>query len=192
MVLRSSAQGPWQMTTTNPSACRCLLLLAMPYKLGRARILYSANIETRHSILRVGTWIFETLFGTIFRRQPKNIFSSSFFFADFPAILDSQESFWWPCVGKKNVKSKKSLFGCLHEIVPNHESKFQVLTPKIERRTAKFPPKCLCIQVYIYFRDPSITFERKWPMKWNAYLPTLRPKMYMPRKSESIPSTFIF
>ena len=45
----------------------------------------------------------------------------------------------------------------------NHvqNSKFQVITFKIERSMAKFPPKCLCIQINIYFRDSSITFERK-------------------------------
>ena len=38
----------------------------------------------------------------------------------------------------------------------------------IEKCMAKFPPKGLCIQIYMYFRDSSINFERKWPMKWNA------------------------
>ena len=88
-----------------------------------------------------------------------------------------------------NVKSKKSFFGCLHEIVPNHVSKFQGSTHEIAWRIAKFQPKCHCIPIYIYFRDPSITFERKWPMKWTAYLPTPRPKMYMPIKIKPIPST---
>ena len=50
---------------------------------------------------------------------------------------------------------------CFGELGPNHASKFQVLTSRIERCMAKFPPKCRCIQIYIYFRDSSITFERK-------------------------------
>ena len=67
------------------------------------------------------------------------------------------------------------LFSCSFN--SNHVSKFQVLTSKIERCVAKFPPKCLCIQIYIHFRDSSITFEREWPMKGNAYVPTPRPKI---------------
>ena len=38
---------------------------------------------------------------------------------------------------------------CFGELGPNHVSKFQVLTSKIERCIAKFPPECLCIQIDI-------------------------------------------
>ena len=38
---------------------------------------------------------------------------------------------------------------CFGELGSNHVSKFQVLTSKIERCMAKFPPMCLCIQIYI-------------------------------------------
>ena len=38
---------------------------------------------------------------------------------------------------------------CFGELDPNHVSKFQIPTSKIERCMAKFPPKFLCIQIYI-------------------------------------------
>ena len=77
-------------------------------------------------------------------------------------------------------------------LASNQVAKFQVLTSNVERCMAKFQPKCLCIQIYIYFRDSSISFERTWPIKLNAYVPTPRPKMYMPGKIEPIPSTLYF
>ena len=99
---------------------------------------------------------------------------------------------FWPAISYVGLFFFEFAKYCFGELDPNHVSKFQVLTSKIERCMAKFPPKGLCIQIYIYFRDSSITFERKWPMKWNAYVPTPRPKMYMPSKIEQIPSTLYF
>ena len=67
---------------------------------------------------------------------------------DFSSISWSWKTFSWPYVGSFFfvVELAKYCFGGLG---PNHVSKFQVQTSKIERCMAKFPPKCLCIQIYI-------------------------------------------
>ena len=58
--------------------------------------------------------------------------------------------------GKRLAGRMSAVFFCFVELAKywfggldtNHVSKFQVLTSKIERCMATFPPKCLCIQIY--------------------------------------------